>query len=284
MAVGITVVGLGRAGEKRVRDILASPRFVLRGTVSRRDGVGTMTFAGALADPGVQALALCTENCEHEEAARRALAAGKHLLVEYPLALSEAAVEELFALAERERRIIHEGHVELWSDGYQALRGEVRARGPLREGEVRFTGGNVGWVGIGARAGFASFAGIARLHRLVDLFGFLRVRGATYAPRPSGYRLEATLETAGGALLSWSEERDAGLARANEMRFVFASGAVVEGPRGSAGPVFARDLEQFGAELAGEEDPGPERERSLHCAALAAEIERRCHISHFQSA
>ena len=46
----------------------------------------------------------------HYEAARKALAAGKHVLVEKPLASTAKEAEELCELAEREGRVLMVGH------------------------------------------------------------------------------------------------------------------------------------------------------------------------------
>lgn len=58
-----------------------------------------VTFEEILADPGVEAVTLCTPSGAHGELAARALRAGKHVVVEKPLEVSVAACEALCAVA-----------------------------------------------------------------------------------------------------------------------------------------------------------------------------------------
>jgi predicted dehydrogenase len=58
-------------------------------------------FDEVLADPGVGVVHLTTPNRFHFDQCRRALAAGKHILCEKPLAMTTAETAELVALAER---------------------------------------------------------------------------------------------------------------------------------------------------------------------------------------
>jgi predicted dehydrogenase len=59
------------------------------------------TFEELLADPGVQVVHLASPNRLHFEQCRRALAAGKHVICEKPLALTAQETAQLVALAER---------------------------------------------------------------------------------------------------------------------------------------------------------------------------------------
>jgi hypothetical protein len=64
---------------------------------------GNCDFQALLDDPGIDALVLATPPEPRAELARRALEAGKHLLLEKPVALEAAAIEELQRLALRRR-------------------------------------------------------------------------------------------------------------------------------------------------------------------------------------
>lgn len=274
--IGMVVVGLGRAGRARVRDLAASAHFRLAGVVSRRPEHATVSWADALADPAVGAVAICTENALHERQAREALAAGKHVLVEYPLCLSSSAGLALFALADRAGRRLHVEHIELLGSGYRELRAEVRRLGALREASLRSRGPSEGWIGDPSRAGFPSFSGIARLHRLVDLFGPLEVREAALEGGATGFTLRARLCDARGAPIEWVEERRPGLARGASIRFALENGVITAVPARKGEPLFAIDLERFGEEVGGRRESAEDRARELHCLELAAEIERRC--------
>jgi predicted dehydrogenase len=62
---------------------------------------GYATFAEMLADAAVQVVHLASPNRHHFEQCRQALAAGKHVVCEKPLAMTAAETAELVALADR---------------------------------------------------------------------------------------------------------------------------------------------------------------------------------------
>jgi len=88
----------------------------------------------ALADPRVEAVAVATPPISHFTLAREALEAGKHVLVEKPLALSLAEAEELVGLARQVGRQIAVGHQLQYHPAYSEIRRLVRdgAFGRLR--------------------------------------------------------------------------------------------------------------------------------------------------------
>jgi predicted dehydrogenase len=67
-------------------------------------------------DPNIDAVVVATPTSTHFDLARRALEAGKHVLVEKPLADSVAHCEVLCELAERMDRILMVGHVFVYND------------------------------------------------------------------------------------------------------------------------------------------------------------------------
>ncbi|PZG12913.1 oxidoreductase [Micromonospora craterilacus] len=111
--IGVAVVGAGYWGPNLVRNFQASTDFRLRWLcdldVSRAERVlggystvqATKDLAAVLADDTVQAVAIATPAGTHLEVAMSALRAGKHVLVEKPLAASSAQGRALVAEAER---------------------------------------------------------------------------------------------------------------------------------------------------------------------------------------
>jgi predicted dehydrogenase len=101
--IGVAVIGAGYWGPNLVRNFQGSPSFHLRalcdldlGRAQRLLGrystvQATDDFATVLADPAIHAVALATPAGTHAPLATAALRAGKHVLVEKPLA---ATVEE----------------------------------------------------------------------------------------------------------------------------------------------------------------------------------------------
>ncbi len=71
--------------------------------------------ARALADPAVDAVVVATPTVTHYALASAALLAGKHVLVEKPIAAAVAEAEELCAEADRRGRVLMVGHVFLFN-------------------------------------------------------------------------------------------------------------------------------------------------------------------------
>ncbi len=108
---GVAVVGAGYWGPNLVRNFAASPDWDLRWVVDLDEaraeriaetaGARTTTdLEVALADPDVHAIAIATPASTHAAIALRAIEAGRHVLVEKPLASTYAAGEQIVAAAE----------------------------------------------------------------------------------------------------------------------------------------------------------------------------------------
>ncbi len=72
-------------------------------------------------DPEVDAIVIATPIFTHAELARRALAAGKHVLVEKPMAPSVAECEELVALAAAVGRVLMVDHTLLYTGAVRKI-------------------------------------------------------------------------------------------------------------------------------------------------------------------
>jgi predicted dehydrogenase len=75
-----------------------------------------------LADPALDAVAIATSVPTHHPLGMRVLAAGKHLFVEKPLALSTAEARELVEAAEAADRRLMVGHLLLFHPGLRAVK------------------------------------------------------------------------------------------------------------------------------------------------------------------
>src|SRR5512144_1302850 len=127
----------------RALEASARARLVCVVSRSRPDAV---SLEAALADPEVTAAIVCTPNALHADTARRALAAGKHVAVEFPLAATAEEARALFADAARRGLVLHEEHIELLAPSQAWLRERVRALGRPVTGSVRFSGDAAGWI------------------------------------------------------------------------------------------------------------------------------------------
>jgi predicted dehydrogenase len=82
----------------------------------------TFRFEELLEDAGLGAVVVATPVITHFDLARRALAAGKHVFVEKPLALSSTLAAELAALAEERDLVLMPGHLLLYHPGVEKLK------------------------------------------------------------------------------------------------------------------------------------------------------------------
>jgi predicted dehydrogenase len=80
-----------------------------------------------IADPEVDAVAIATPIFTHHALARAALVAGKHVLVEKPLAPSVAAAEELAALAARSGRVLMVDHTFVYTAAVRKIASLIAA-------------------------------------------------------------------------------------------------------------------------------------------------------------
>jgi predicted dehydrogenase len=99
----------------------------------------TADFEDLLADDALEAVVVATPVTTHFELAKRALEAGKHVLVEKPPALTAAEAEDLVATAEEQERVLMPGHLLLYHPGVVRLK-ELIESGEL--GDVLYVYGN----------------------------------------------------------------------------------------------------------------------------------------------
>ncbi len=95
-------------------------------------GVATETL---LADPTVDGVVIALPPTVNPDVALTALAAGKHVLVEKPMAMNATRAAEIVAAAEAADRVAMTGHVLRFHPGYRALE-DVVASGAL--GSIRY--------------------------------------------------------------------------------------------------------------------------------------------------
>ncbi|MGA8575351.1 MAG: Gfo/Idh/MocA family oxidoreductase [Candidatus Cybelea sp.] len=141
-SLGVAVVGAGYWGPNLVRNFYASDQWSVRCVVERdRDRLerllrfyptieGQASIEAALADPGVDAIALATPPRTHHELAARAIEAGKHVLVEKPLAESYRDAEDLCLRARRAGVRLMTDHTFLYTGSVEKLRA-LRESGEL---------------------------------------------------------------------------------------------------------------------------------------------------------
>ena len=270
MPLRFAVVGAGRAGRARIRALREHPETEL-GAVVTREGI---PLARVLEDPAIDALCICTPNLLHAPMARHALGAGKHVAVEYPLAPDPAAARELFELARQSRRILHVEHIELLSPSQRAQRERAGALGRPTGGALEFSAGTEGWIADARSAGSPALRALARLHRLLDLFGAAEVDRARLQTGPAaGYRLAIELRFAQGGRTALREIRAAGLERSLRWKIECELGALDDPAAESPAGLFRADLDCFVGRIRGGQTPYVSEPRVLEALALVEQIE-----------
>jgi predicted dehydrogenase len=128
----LAIVGLGYWGPNLARNLagVGELAWVCDLSPENRDRYGklypeartTADLDEVLADPTVDAVAVATSVPTHHPLGMRVLAAGKHLFVEKPLALSVAEARELVEAAEAADRRLMVGHLLLFHPGLRKVK------------------------------------------------------------------------------------------------------------------------------------------------------------------
>lgn len=128
-----------------------------------------------LSRPQIDAVVICTHNESHGEIAVKALKAGKHVFMEYPLARQIEQGEEAVRLAKEKGLALRLTHSESVSTMHQALKEEVSKLGKLMTAIfVRLTPGRGGRPEILFNlpaSGPPALFFIYHVYPIVDLFG-----------------------------------------------------------------------------------------------------------------
>ncbi|MDR7423229.1 MAG: Gfo/Idh/MocA family oxidoreductase [Armatimonadota bacterium] len=122
--IGIGIIGGGRMAPGHARAVATQDgRAQVRGFASRapgraaalaaeHGGAAHLDWRDLLAQPDVDAVVIASPNLEHHEIGLAALQAGKHVLLEKPMAMSLAECDALIAAARRHRRKLMVGQTQ----------------------------------------------------------------------------------------------------------------------------------------------------------------------------
>jgi biliverdin reductase len=184
--VGVGIVGTGFVATKRA-DALANDSRGRLAAVAGYSYDETVAFAqkyGAmpvqqwtdlLTVADVDLIMVCHVNRDHGFVAEAALAAGKSVVVEYPLALTPDHAEQVINLARRQRQLLHVAHVELLAGNHQALREHLPKLGAVHYARYCTFAPKRSrlnhWTYNPSLFGFPLVGAQSRLHRLIDCFG-----------------------------------------------------------------------------------------------------------------
>jgi predicted dehydrogenase len=124
--VGIALVGMGWWGQKILNVLRAAPADIrvvraiepnletVKALCAQKGVPLSANYADALNDPTVDAVVLATPHALHESQIEAAVASGKHVFCEKPLALTKAGAERAVALCRDAGLVLGMGHERRW--------------------------------------------------------------------------------------------------------------------------------------------------------------------------
>jgi predicted dehydrogenase len=131
--ISVGVIGCGYWGPNLIRNFSACPMTeavaLFDASLARLEAVGRTyphlkqtTSLDELLDMPVQAIAIATPVSTHFSLAKRCLEAGRHVLVEKPLAATVREAQELVDLAARQGRVLMVDHTYLFSNPVRRIK------------------------------------------------------------------------------------------------------------------------------------------------------------------
>ncbi|MFS2012952.1 oxidoreductase [Azospirillum sp. CT11-132] len=130
-SLSVGLLGFGLAGSVFHAPLIqCEPRLRLTAIASSRtddirraapEAVAT-TADAVIADPSIDLVVIATPNTSHAPLAREALLAGKHVVIDKPMATTAAEADELIDLAKRQGRLLTVFHNRRWDNDFLTLR------------------------------------------------------------------------------------------------------------------------------------------------------------------
>ncbi len=185
----VGIVGTGYAARVRAETFSSDDRAVIAAVSSRnleRSQELARPYAAEALDSwqaiverdDIDIIVICTTNDRHGAIARAAVEGGKHVVVEYPLALDPAEAAAIVDLADSNGTLLHVEHIELLGGLHRTLRQYLPEVGtPFY---ARYVTANPkhpaprSWTYQHETFGFPLVAALSRLNRFVDCFGTVK--------------------------------------------------------------------------------------------------------------
>jgi predicted dehydrogenase len=154
----VAVAGLGRWGSNYLATLSRLPGCKLvAGADPNRAGAAGCTvpvfdrLADLLCQVECDAVVVASPDRTHYALARQALLAGRHVLVEKPMALTTSHAEDLAQLARTRGRVLAVGHTMVYHEGFRTLQAmftQGTLGDPIRITAVRTSGGAADSAGV----------------------------------------------------------------------------------------------------------------------------------------
>ena len=269
------VVGMGRAGRARLRCLSEHAGADAAIQCSRRDPEHP-TFDAVLKDETILGVFICRESSSHPDDVRRALNAGKHVLVEYPLAFTESEGRDLYALARKNQCVLHVGFLGLLSGWASAVKTMLSHKQP-NSAVFRFQAGFGAVPQADVRNARLGTMTLSRIQQLIVWFGQLHVETCTASQNDNGVVVDITFRSASGQVITLSESRLLNQKRTRALALYNSDGASIDVPDWYGDPgVFSMDTACFMDRCFGRVSKGNwiNEEAVLHGLGLAEAISK----------
>ncbi|WP_197377102.1 Gfo/Idh/MocA family protein [Mycolicibacterium baixiangningiae] len=203
-ALGVGVIGLGEIGQFHLRGYARSRgarpvavadmnATLVASSSAEYDTLGFHDYHELIADPGVQVISICLPHSLHTPVTIEAVRAGKHVLVEKPLAISVAECDQILAAAQSAKVIVGLQHNQIFYPAHVRAKELIDSGAIGRPLQLRLRlaiGGKYqGWRTDPAVAGGGILfdAGVHRFYLARYLFGeIVEVSAVTDKPRTDG--------------------------------------------------------------------------------------------------
>ncbi|XP_060557130.1 biliverdin reductase A-like isoform X2 [Ruditapes philippinarum] len=257
--LGAVVFGAGIAGKVRIRDISACDSGVV--------GAKLVGFVS-----------------------RKALANGKHVLVEFPVCSSASVTSELLSVATEKGLVLHEENIALLTPSHLSMKERLeKTNSTILKGELQLSANYNGWVEDFQKSGGPFCVNVSLIQTFYDLLGNdLQATGGQLEINEAGFTATATLTCSKcrdlTITLRRSKERQP---RNKKMTFTLEDGTIIDDTPGVTPPpaegvpqpskkpgLFMQDFLQFVDKVKGVKDSGANTARTLHCIQVAENIHR----------
>ncbi|TDQ02196.1 MULTISPECIES: Gfo/Idh/MocA family protein [unclassified Leifsonia] len=260
MTQAVAIVGAGRMGRAHAAAWATNDVPVLYAVSPRRrpdlpeapDARWATRLEEALDDPAVTIVSVCTPTPSHADLAIQALEAGRHVLLEKPIALTVEDAERVEAAAGRARGTLMVAHVVRFFPGYAALAERVTAGTVGRPRVVRasrVSAAPIGydWLEDESRSGgmLVDFA----IHDIDQASAYLgRAVGVTSIPSAGagfGVPVTTTIEYEGGGVAQVLSVSDLPEGQPFRTTFEVVGDTGVDAAEPEAGDAFAAQARYF---------------------------------------
>ncbi|NJL46926.1 MAG: Gfo/Idh/MocA family oxidoreductase [Leptolyngbyaceae cyanobacterium SM2_5_2] len=148
---------------------------VVEAFAQRYGAIPLPSWQDLVAHPKLDLVVVSHINRDHGAVVLAALAAHKHVVVEYPLALTVLDAEAALALAKANQRLLHVEHIELLGGTHLAFKAHLPSLGlPIYAHYSTLSlksPAPESWTYSPELFGFPLIGALSRIHRLVDGFG-----------------------------------------------------------------------------------------------------------------